>query len=71
MKKFLLVFIAVAAALLPLSQNAQAHGGYYHHYYGYHPYWHHRYWDHGYWYGGFWHPGYWYPGPVTVVVALY
>jgi hypothetical protein len=75
MKKFLLGLIAVAAVLLPLSQNAQAHWGYYHHYYhGYHyAYWHHRYWHHGYWYAGYWYPGYWagYPGPVTVVVAPY
>jgi hypothetical protein len=39
MKKFLLGFIAVAAVLLPLSQKAEAHWGYYHHYYGYHS-WH-------------------------------
>jgi hypothetical protein len=75
MKKFLLDLIAVAAVLLPLSQNAQAHWVYYHHYYhGYHyAYWHHRYWHHGYWYAGYWYPGYWagYPGPVTVVVAPY
>jgi|GEM_PF-2286264 len=75
MKKFLLGLIAVAAVLLPLSQNAQAHWVYYHHYYhGYHyAYWHHRYWHHGYWYAGSWYPGYWvgYPGPVTVVVAPY
>ena len=72
MKKFLLGLIAVAAVYLPLSQNAQAHWGYYHHYYGYHhAYWHQRYWHHGYWYSGSWHPGYWYPGPVTVVVAPY
>jgi len=75
MKKFLLGLIAVAAVLLPLSQNAQAHWVYYHHYYhGYHyAYWHHRYWHHGYWYAGNWYPGYWvgYPGPVTVVVAPY
>jgi hypothetical protein len=45
MKKFLLGLIAVAAVLLPLSQNAQAHWGYYHHYYGgyHHGYWGHRY----------------------------
>ena len=75
MKKFLLGLIAVAAVLLPLSQNAQAHWVYYRHYYhGYHyAYWHHRYWHHGYWYAGSWYPGYWvgYPGPVTVVVAPY
>jgi hypothetical protein len=75
MKRFLLGLIAVAAVLLPLSQNAQAHWVYYHHYYhGYHyAYWHHRYWHHGYWYAGYWYPGYWagYPGPVTVVVAPY
>ena len=67
MKKFLLGLIAVAAVLLPLSQNAQAHWGYYHHYYGYHHAYWHRSWHGGYWYGGFWHPGYWYPGPVVVV----
>jgi hypothetical protein len=69
MRKLLLGLIAVAAALLPLSQNAQAHWGYYHRYYGgYHQaYWHHRYWHGGFWYGGYWHPGYWYPGPVVVV----
>jgi hypothetical protein len=75
MKKFLLGLIAVAAVLLPLSQNAQAHWVYYHHYYhGYHyAYWHHRYWHNGYWNDGCWYPGYWagYPGPVTVVVAPY
>jgi hypothetical protein len=50
MKKFLLGLIAVAAVLLPLSQNAQAHWGYYHRYYGdHHAYWHHRYWYSGYW----------------------
>jgi hypothetical protein len=72
MRKFLLGLIAVAAVLLPLSQNAQAHWGYYHHYYGgYHQaYWHHRYWHGGFWNGGYWHPGYWYPGP-EVVVAPY
>jgi len=58
MKKFLLSLVAVAAVLLPLSQNAQAHWGYYHH----DGYWHHRYWHHGYWYAGYWHPG-----PVIVV----
>jgi hypothetical protein len=69
MRKLLLGLIAVAAVLLPLSQNAQAHWGYYHHYYGgYHQaYWHHRYWHGGFWYGGYWHPGYWYPSPVMVV----
>jgi hypothetical protein len=69
MKTFLLGLIAVAAVLLPLSQNAQAHWGYNHHYYGgyHHAYWHHRYWHGGFWYGGYWHPGYWYPGPVVVV----
>ena len=74
MKKFLLGLIAVAAVLLPLSQNAQAHWVYYHHYHGYHyASWHHRYWHHGYWYAGYWYPGYWAenPGPVTVVVAPY
>jgi hypothetical protein len=65
MKTYLLRLIAVAAVFLPLSQNAQADWGYYHHYYGYH----HAYWHHGYWYAGHWHPGYWYPGPVTVVVV--
>ena len=69
MRKFLLGLIAVAAVLLPLSQSAQAHWGYYHHYYGgYHQaYWQHRYWHGGFWNGGYWHPGYWYPGPVVVV----
>jgi hypothetical protein len=69
MRKFLLGLIAIAAVLLPLSQNAQAHWGYYHHYYGgyRHAYWHHRYWHGGFWTGGYWHPGYWYPGPVVVV----
>jgi hypothetical protein len=69
MRKFLLGLIAVAAVCLPLSQNAQAHWGYYHHYYGgYHQaYWHHRYWHGGFWNGGYWHPGYWYPVPVVVV----
>jgi len=66
MRKFLLGLIAVAAVLLPLSQNAEAHWGYYHRYYGGY---HHAYWHHGYWYAGGWHPGYCYPGPVTVVVA--
>jgi len=70
MKSYLLGLIAVAAAFLPLSQNAQADWGYYHHYYGYHhAYSQHRYWHHGYWYAGQWHPGYWFPGPVTVVVV--
>jgi hypothetical protein len=63
MKKFLLSLVAVAVVLLPLSQNAQAHWGYYHHY----GYWHHRYWHHGYWFAGYWHPGYWHPGPVIVI----
>jgi hypothetical protein len=72
MKRFLLGLIAVAAVLLPLSQNAQAHWGYYHRSYGYHrTYWQHRYWHSGYRYAGYWHPGYWYSGPVTVVVAPY
>jgi hypothetical protein len=72
MKRFLSGLIAVAAVLLPLSQNAQAHWGYYHHSYGYHrTYWQHRYWHHGYRYAGYWHPGYWYSGPVTVIVAPY
>ena len=44
MKKFLLGLSAVAALLLPLSQNAQAHWVVYHH-----VYWHHHYWHHGYW----------------------
>jgi hypothetical protein len=66
MKRFLLGLIAVAAVLLPLSQNAQAHWGYYHHYGYRHAYWH-RAWHGGYWYGSFWHPGYWYGGPVVVV----
>ena len=70
LRTYLLGLIAVAAVFLPLSQNARADWGYYHHYYGYHhASWHHRYWHHGYWYDGLWHPGYWYPGPVTVVVA--
>jgi hypothetical protein len=70
MRKFLLGLIAVAAVLLPLSQNAQAHWYYHGYHYGY---WHHRYWHNGYWYAGYWHPGCWvgYPGPVTVVVAPY
>ena len=64
MKKILLGLLAVGAVFLPLTQNAEAHGGYYR----YHrAAWHHRYWRHGYWYGGYWHPGYWYPGPVVVV----
>jgi hypothetical protein len=69
MRKSLLGLIAVAAVLLPLSQNAQAHWGYYHHYYGgYHQaYWHHRYWHGGFWNGGYWYPGYWYAAPVVVV----
>jgi hypothetical protein len=74
MRNFLLGFIAVAAAVLPLTQNAnaQAYWRYHRRYYGYHhPYWHHRYWHRGYWYGGYWDPGYWYPGPVTVVVDPY
>jgi hypothetical protein len=70
MKKFLLGLIAVAAVLLPLGQNAQAHWGYYRHCGYRHAYWH-RAWHGGYWYGGFWHPGYWYSGPVAVVVAPY
>jgi hypothetical protein len=32
MKKFLLGLMTVAAVLSPLSQNAKAHWGYYHHY---------------------------------------
>jgi hypothetical protein len=71
MKKFILGLIAVAAVLLPMSQNAQAHWvHYYHGYWGHHyAYVHHRYWHHGYWYGGVWYPGYWAwaPGPVIVI----
>jgi len=71
MKKFILGLIAVAAVLLPMSQNAQAHWVYYSHgYWGHHyTYVHHRYWHHGYWYGGAWYPGYWAwaPGPVIVI----
>jgi len=75
MKKFLLGLVAVAAVLLPMSQNAQAYWVHYSHYYG-HPYYghpyayaHHRYWHRGYWYGGYWHTGFWgfYPAPVIVV----
>jgi hypothetical protein len=71
MKKFLLSLVAVAAILLPFSQNAQAHWGYYNH--SRFVYSHHRFWHHGYWYAGCWYPGFWsyYPGPVTVVVAPY
>jgi len=63
MRKFLLGLAAVAAVFLPMSQSAQAHWVYYHHYYGRH------FWHHGYWYAGCWHPGYWswYRGPVVVV----
>jgi hypothetical protein len=64
MRKFLLGLIAVAAVLLPFSQNAQAHWGYYHHYCGGY---HHAYWYHRYWHGGFWNSRYWYPGPMVVV----
>jgi hypothetical protein len=69
MRKFLLGLMAIAAALLPFSQNAQAHGSYYHHYYcGYHhAYWHDHDWHGGFWNGGNWQPGYWYPRPVVVV----
>ncbi|MBV8330067.1 MAG: hypothetical protein JOZ61_06335 [Verrucomicrobia bacterium] len=77
MKKFLLSLVAVAAVLLPMSQNAQAQWGhYYYHRYYHHGYWghpyayaHHRYWHAGYWYGGVWYPGYWAwaPGPVIVI----
>jgi hypothetical protein len=70
MKKFLLGLTAVAAILLPMSQNAQAHWVHGYHYYG-HPYGyaHHGYWHGGYWHGGFWHAGYWgfYPAPVIVI----
>jgi hypothetical protein len=74
MRKFILGLVAVAAVLLPMSQNAQArwvhayhgyyHGGYWGHRYAYHHYWHN-----GYWYGGIWYPGYWAwaPGPVIVI----
>jgi hypothetical protein len=69
MKKFLLGLIAVAAVLLPMSQNAQAHV-YYHHYWGgYHYAYGHRYWHHGYWYGGFWHAPYWAYGPGPVIIV--
>lgn len=63
MRKFLLSLVAVAAVFLPMSQKAQAHWVYYHHYHG------HHFWHHGYWYAGYWHPGYWswYPAPVVVV----
>jgi hypothetical protein len=76
MKKFLLGLVAIAAVLLPMSQNAQAYQGHYyyrgyHHGYWGHPYAyaHHRYWHAGYWYGGAWYPGYWAwaPGPVIVI----
>jgi hypothetical protein len=69
MRKFLLGLIAIAAVLLPMSQNAEAHWVHYG-YWGPHYGWaHHRYWHHGYWYGGIWYPGYWAwaPGPVIVV----
>jgi hypothetical protein len=69
MKKLLLGFLGVAAVFLPLSMNAQAQWGYYHHYYYHHAYSHHRYWHQGYWYAGQWHPGYWFPGPDMVVLA--
>jgi hypothetical protein len=72
MKKFLLGLVAVAAILLPMSQSAQAHWVYYHHYDGYHRVYAQRhFWHHGYWYGGCWYPGYWYPAPVAIVVAPY
>jgi hypothetical protein len=58
MKKFLLGLSAVAALLLPLSQNAQAHLVKVYVYR--HVYVHHRSWHPGYWYAGFWHPGYWF-----------
>lgn len=67
MKKFFLGLIAVAAVLLPMSQNAEAHWVGYHHYWGHYGYVHHRYWHGGHWYGGYWHPGYWYPAPVIVI----
>ena len=65
MKKFILSLIAVGAVLLPLSQKAEAHWGYYHR----HVDWHQRCWHHGYWYAGYWHPGYWgfYPGPTVII----
>jgi hypothetical protein len=59
MKKFLLGLIAVAAVLLPLGQNAQAHWVVYRKVYVYHHVYH-RCWHHGYWSGGFWHPGCWF-----------
>jgi hypothetical protein len=70
MKKFFLGLIAVAAVLLPMSQNAEAHWVHYHGYYGHHyGYANHRYWHRGYWYGGYWHAAYWgfYPAPVIVI----
>jgi hypothetical protein len=57
MKKCFLGLIAAAAVFLPLSQNAQADGGYYHHYYGYHDACCHE----GYFYVGQCHSGCWYP----------
>ena len=69
MRKFLLGLIAIAAVLLPLSQNAQAYWGHYYHRAYYHPYWHHRYWHGGYWNAGFWHPGCWAVGPGPVVIV--
>jgi hypothetical protein len=69
MKKFLLGLVAVLAMLLPMSQSAQAHWAYYHHYCGYHRVCASRHWHHGYYYGGYWYPGY--TAPVTVVVAPY
>ena len=84
MRKFLLGLIAVAAVLLPMSQNAQAYWGHYHGYYGHRYYGHgyyghgyygrgyygysHRYWHGGYWYGGYWHAGYWGFYPAPVIV---
>ncbi len=68
MKKFLLGLLAVSAMLLPMSQSAQAHWVYYHHYYPYHHFYARHYWHYGYWYGGFWHPGYWGWDPAPVVV---
>jgi hypothetical protein len=50
MKTSLLALSSVAAFLLPLSQNAQAHWVYYRKVYVYHHvYSNHRYWHHGYW----------------------
>jgi hypothetical protein len=62
MKKCVLALIAVAAVFLPLSQNAQADGGYYHHYYGYHDACCHE----GSLYVGQCFSGCWYPDPHKV-----